>query len=89
MKRHLDIGIGLIVLQHGIILRPVLFDQITFQYQCFQFRVRDDILKPADFRYHLFNFCRFIPAALEILPYPVFQAYGFSHIDDLVFFIMH
>ena len=45
---HFYIRIGLIVLQHRIVLRTMFLDQIVFQHQCFELRVRDDIFKAAD-----------------------------------------
>ena len=38
---------------------------------------------------HLLNLDPLIPAALEILPHPVFQAHCLSHINNTVSLIMH
>ena len=86
---YLDERITLVILQHGIIFGTVLLDQIAFQNKCFQFRVRNNVLKSGNMRYHLLNLCTFVAAALEILAHTVLKADGFSHVDDLVFFTMH
>ena len=84
-----NIGICLIVLEHGIIPGPVLLDQVAFQHQSFQFRICKNVLKPGDMRHHLLNLGRLIPAALEILAHPIFQTDCLSHIDDLIPVIVH
>ena len=43
--RDLDVGIRFVVLQKGIIFRKMFLDQIIFQNQRFQFRVRDNVLE--------------------------------------------
>jgi len=86
---YLDKGIAFIILQHGIILWPVLLDQVTFQYKGLQLRVCDDIFKSCNMGDHLLNFCAFVPAALEILAHPVFEADGLAHINNLIPLIMH
>ena len=86
---HLDKWITLIILEHSIIFGTVLFDQITLQHKSFQLRVRNNVLKPGYVHNHSFNLRPFVTAALEILAHTVFQADGFSHIDDLIFLTMH
>ena len=87
--RHLNIRIGFIVLQHGIIFGTMLFDQIIFQNKCFQFRVRDNIFKPADQCNHLVNLGTPTDIFAEIGSDTVVQIDGFSHINNGVRFIMH
>ena len=87
--RNLDVRIGFVILEHGIIPRSMLFDQITFQNQGFQFWICHDVFKIADMRHHLFYFCSTLPACLKILAYPVFQTDGFSDINNLFWRIMH
>ena len=89
VHRHLYKWIGLIIHQHGIVFGTVLFDQITLQHQCLQLGICYDIFKPGDMSHHLLNLHALIPAALKILPHPVFQADRLSHIDDLILLIMH
>ena len=89
LERHPDERICFIVLQHGVILGTVLFDQITLQDQGFQFRVCDNVLKSGDLRHHALNLQPFIPAALKILAHPVFQADRLSHINNLIPGVMH
>ncbi len=87
--RHLDKRIRFIVHQHGIILRPMLLDQVAFQHQGFQLGIRHDILKPPDMGHHLLNLDPLVPTGLKILPYPVLQADRLSYIYNVVLFIMH
>ena len=87
--RHFNVRIRLVVLEHGIVFRPVLLDQIAFQHKSLQLRVRQDVLKSGDPGNHLFNLRRLVPAALEILAHPVFQADGLSHIDYLILVVVH
>ena len=87
--RHFNKRIGLVILQHGIVLGPVFLDQIALQHKSFQFRIRYDILKPADPGHHLLNLGALVPAALKVLAHPVAQAHRFSHIDNGVAGIVH
>ena len=86
---NLDKRITLVILQHGIVFRPVFLDQITFQYQRLQFRICHDILKALNVRHHLFNLHAFVPAGLKILAHPVFQADRLSHINDFILLPVH
>ncbi len=87
--RHLDKRIRLVVHQHGIVLRPVLFDQIAFQHQRLQLGIRHDILKPTDVGHHLLDLDALVPAGLKILPHPVLQADRLSYIYNVVLLVMH
>ena len=89
LYRDLDKRIGLVILQHGIVFWPMFFDQITFQHQCFQFRIGDDILKPRNMSDHFLDFRSFVAAALKILADTVFKTDGLSHIDDGILSIVH
>ena len=88
-QRDLDIRIGFVIPQQGVVLRPVLLDQIAFQNQCFQFRVRHDVLKPRDMRHHLLLFETLVMRSLKILMDTLGQTQSLSHIDDLVPVIVH
>ena len=87
--RYFDKRVTFVILKHGIILWPMLLDQITLQHKGFQFRICNDIFESGYMCYHLFYFGPFIPATLKILPNPVFQAYCLSHINDLILLAMH
>ncbi len=73
LHRHFDKRIGLVILQHRIVFRTMLLDQVTLQHQCFQFRICHDIFKTPNLRHHLFDLGSLVPAGLKILPHPVFQ----------------
>ena len=81
--------ICLIILQHGVVFRAMLLDQVALQYQRLQFRIGDNILKSGNVSDHLLNLCAFIAAALKILADTVLQTDCLSHINDLIFFPMH
>ena len=87
--RHFDKRISFIIFQQRIIFWAVLFDQIVFQYQCFQLGIRHNILKPCDLLYHLLDL-RPSPVDLpEIGAHSVVQVHRFPHIEDRVHFIVH
>ena len=67
----------------------MLFDQVAFQDKSLQLRVCNNILKPPDMRHHLFDLDALVPAALEILPYPVLQADRLADINDMIILVMH
>ena len=89
IHRHLNKRIGLVIHQHRIVFGTVLFDQITLQHQRLQLGICYDIFKPGDMGHHLLNLHALIPAALKILPHPVFQADRLAHINYGVFIVMH
>ena len=89
LHRYLDKRIGLVIHEHGIVLRSVLLDEVALQYQCFQFRICDDIFKSGDVGHHLVDLDAPVPAGLEILAHTVFQGNSFSHIDNRVLLVMH
>ena len=52
-ERHLDKRVGLVILQHRIVFRTMLLDQVAFQHERFQLRIRHDIFKTPDPLDHL------------------------------------
>ena len=52
-ERHLDERVGLVILQHRIVFRTVLLDQVAFQHERFQLRIRHNIFKAPDPLDHL------------------------------------
>ena len=89
MNCHLNKRIALVIFEHGIIFRTMFLDKITLQHKGFQLRIRNNVLKSGNMCNHPFNLGTFITTALEILAHTILKAYGFSHIDDLVFLAMH
>ena len=87
--RHFNIGIGFIILQHRIILWTVFLDQIIFQHKCFQLRICHNIFKSADQRHHLVNLRSSPYVFAEIRPDTIMQIDRFSHINNIILFIMH
>ena len=67
----------------------MLFDEVTFQNQRFQFAVGDNVFEAGNVGDHLLDFWSFVAARLEVLADAVFQGDGFADIDNRVFLIVH
>ena len=85
----LQIGIALIILETDIIARPMLFNQIALQDECFHLGAGQYCLEISNFRHHGPHLCRMVLTTLEILPHPILQHDGLAHIDDLSLRILH
>ena len=70
-QRHTDVRIGLSVLQHRVVPRLILLDQVTLQNQGLQLGVGHNILKSRNQADHLPNLGRLPAAALKVLPHPI------------------
>ena len=77
---NLDEGIGLIVLEHDIVLGLVLLNQVDLKKQGLNIGLGDDKLKIHNLRYQ--SFCLGIVAPSEIGPHPIAKIFGLSHIDN-------
>ena len=77
---NLDEGIGLIVLEHDIVLGFVLLDEVDLKKQGLNIRLGNDKLKIHNLRYQ--RFCLGIVAPSEIGPHPIAKIFGLSHIDN-------
>ena len=77
---NLDEGIGLIVLEHDIILGLVLLDEVDLKKQGLNIGLSDDKLKIHNLRYQ--GFCLGIVTPSEIGPHPIAKILGLPHIDD-------
>ena len=77
---NLDEGIGLIVLEHDIVLGLVLLDEVDLKKQGLNIGLSDDKLKIHNLRYQ--RFCLGIVAPSEIGPHPIAKIFGLPHIDD-------
>ena len=77
---NLDEGIGLIVLEHDIVLGLVLLDEIDLKKQGLNIGLSDDKLKIYNLRYQGFGLS--IVASSEIGPHPIAKILGLPHIDD-------
>ena len=86
---HLDIRIGFVILEHGVVSWTVLLDQIVFQHQCFQFRIRYNIFKARNLTDHLINLRPSSHDFTEIGSDPVVQINCFADIHDGIIRIMH
>ena len=56
--RHLDVRVGLVILQKGVVFGTVFLDQVVFKNQGLHFRIHHDILEPADQGDHSFDLLR-------------------------------
>ena len=75
-----DIRISLIIGQHGVVVRPVLFDEIAFQNQSLQLGAAYDIFKPCNMRDHFLDLWGFLVSCLKILVNSVVQIDGLAYI---------
>ena len=77
---NLDEGIGLVVLEHDIILGLVLLDQVDLKKQSLNIGLSDDKLKIHNLRYQGSGLG--IVAPSKIGPNPIAKILGLPHIDD-------
>ena len=77
---NLDEGIGLVVLEHDIVLGLVLLDEVDLKKQGLNIGLSDDKLKIHNLRYQRFRLG--IVAPSEIGPHPIAKILGLPHIDD-------
>ena len=84
-----DIGIGLVVFEPHIIMRFVLFDELVFEDQGFEFGVGQDVLKVFDMADHAGHFGRGPAQAAEIRAHAVSQIDRLADIDDRARLVVH
>ena len=77
---NLDEGIGLVVLEHDIVLGLVLLDEVDLEKQGLNIGLSDDKLKIHNLRYQRFRLG--IVAPSKIGPHPIAKILGLPHIDD-------
>ena len=77
---NLDKGIGLIVLEHDIVLGLVLLDEVDLEKQSLNIGLSDNKLKIHNLRNQRFRLG--IVAPSEIGPHPIAKILGLPHIDD-------
>ena len=77
---NLDEGIGLIVLEHDIVLGLVLLDEVDLKKQGLNIGLGNDKLKIHNLRYQRFRLG--IVAPSEIGPHPIAKIFGLPHIDN-------
>ncbi len=85
----LYVGIGLVILEHGVVAGTVLLDEVVLKNQRLQLRVRNYIFKTGDLLDH-HVYLRSAPyVGTKIRPYTVVQVDGFAHIHNGVVGIAH
>ena len=77
---NLDEGIGLVVLEHDIVLGLVLLDEVDLKKQGLNIGLGNDKLKIHNLRNQGFRLGIMTPP--EIGPHPIAKILGLSHIDD-------
>jgi len=82
---NLDEGIGLVVLEHDIVLGLVLLDEVDLKKQGFNIGLSDDKLKIHNLRYQGFRLGVVAPS--KIGPHSIAKILGLPHIDDGTVFI--
>ena len=86
---HLNVRVRLVIFQHRIVFRTVLFDKVALQHERLQFGIRHNILKAGDMRDHPLNLRPFVAARLEILADTVFQRNRLSYVDNCIVRVVH
>ena len=86
---HLNVRVRLVIFQHRIVFRTVLFDKVTLQHERLQFGIRHNILKAGDMRDQPLNLRPFVAARLEILADTVFQRNRLSYVDNCIVRVVH
>ena len=86
---HLNVRVRLVIFQHRIVFRTVLFDKVALQHERLQFGIRHNILKTGDMRDHPLNLRPFVAARLEILADTVFQRNRLSYVDNCIVRVVH
>ena len=77
---NLDEGIGLVILEHDIVLGLVLLDEVDLKKQGLNIGLSDDKLKIHNLRYQ--GFCLGIVASSKIGPHAIAKILSLPHIDD-------
>ena len=77
---NLNEGVGLVILEHDIVLGLVLLDEVDLKKQGFNIGLSDDKLKIHNLRYQSFGLG--IVAPSEIRPHPIAKILSLPHIDD-------
>ena len=77
---NLDEGIGLVVLEHDIVLGLVFLDEVDLKKQGLNIGLSDDKLKIHNLRYQCFRLSVVAPS--KIGPHPIAKILGLPHIDD-------
>ena len=77
---NLDERIGLVVLEHDIVLGLVLLDEVDLEKQGLNIGLSDDKLKIHNLRYQGFRLS--IVAPSKIGPHPIAKILGLPHIED-------
>ena len=77
---NLDEGIGLVVLEHDIVLGLVLLDEVDLKKQGLNIRLSDDKFKIHNLRYQGFGLS--IVAPSKIGPHPIAKILSLPYIDD-------
>ena len=89
LVRHLDVRIGLVVLQQGVVARLMFLDEIILEHQRLELRIDDDVLEALHQMHHLLDLHGFLIGFLEVLLDAVFQHLRLADIDDLILRAVH
>ena len=86
---NLEIRIALVVLEADIVARAVLFNQVAFENQSFDFACGDNRLEIGDFGDHRFNLRAVILAGLKILAHAIFEDTRLADVNNFPANIFH
>ncbi|CRH93743.1 Uncharacterised protein [Chlamydia trachomatis] len=85
LSRNFDERIGLVILEHDIVARFVLLNEVNLQEQGLNIGLRHDKFEVLNFRNEGFRLGVMTPT--KIRPNPIFQIFSLTHINNLAIFI--
>ena len=86
---HLDIGIGLVILEHRVVFGTVLLDQIVLQDQGFELGIRHDVLKAADLLHHAVDLGTAADDFAKIRADAIVEVDSLAHVNNRILLIVH
>jgi hypothetical protein len=86
LHRHADVRVGLVVLEHRVVARGVLLDEVALEHKSFHLRRRNDIFEVGYKAYHFSNLKRTVMTVTfsEILPYTIMKIHSLSDVEDFL-----
>ena len=83
LHRHLDIRVGLIVAQHDIVARAMLFNERVFQYERFHLVGYDDSFHIGGVAHHRRHLRRALGVVPDVAAHAITQIHGLADVNDL------
>ena len=83
-----DKRIGLVIFEEDVVVRHMLLYQVVFCDKSVHFAGANDISEIIHVLKHCHDLCR-LYGVVEILAKPIFQIFGFAHVDYVALFVQH